>query len=47
MPINLPPEAIEAEQRYRAAKSVAERIACLEEFISTLRDEIENKLCDD
>jgi hypothetical protein len=36
MPINLPPEAIEAEQRYRAAKSVAEKIARLEEFISTI-----------
>jgi len=36
MPINLPPEAIEAERRYRAAKSVAERIACLEEFISAI-----------
>lgn len=36
MPVNLPPEAIEAERRYRAAKSVAEKIACLEEFISTI-----------
>jgi ribosome-interacting GTPase 1 len=36
MPLNLPPEAVEAEQRYRAAKSVAEKIACLEEFISTI-----------
>ena len=36
MPTNLPPEALEAEQRYRAAKSVAEKIACLEEFISTI-----------
>lgn len=36
MPTNLPPEAVEAEQRYRAAKSVAEKIACLEEFISTI-----------
>ena len=36
MPINLPPEALEAEKRYRAAKSVAEKIACLEEFISTI-----------
>ena len=36
MPLNLPPEAIEAEQRYRAAKSVAEKIARLEEFISTI-----------
>jgi len=36
MPTNLPPEALEAEQRYRAAKSVAEKIACLEEFISAI-----------
>jgi ribosome-interacting GTPase 1 len=36
MPTNLPPEALEAEQRYRAAKSVAEKIACLEEFISLI-----------
>jgi len=36
MPTNLPPEAIEAERRYRAAKSVAEKIARLEEFISTI-----------
>jgi len=36
MPTNLPPEALEAEQRYRAAKSVADKIARLEEFISTI-----------
>jgi ribosome-interacting GTPase 1 len=36
MPTNLPPEAVEAEQRYRAARSVAEKIACLEEFISAI-----------
>jgi len=36
MPTNLPPEALEAEQRYRAAKSLAEKIACLEEFISLI-----------
>jgi len=36
MPINLPPEAVEAEKRYRAAKSTEEKIACLEEFISTI-----------
>ena len=36
MPTNLPPEALEAEQRYRAAQSVAEKIACLEEFISAI-----------
>jgi ribosome-interacting GTPase 1 len=34
MPLNLPPEALKAEQRYRAAKSVADKI--LEEFISTI-----------
>lgn len=36
MPTNLPPEALEAEKRYREAKSIAEKIACLEEFISTI-----------
>jgi ribosome-interacting GTPase 1 len=36
MPTNLPPEAIAAEKRYRAARSPAEKIACLEEFISTI-----------
>ena len=36
MPTNLPPEAIDAERRYRAAKSVAEKIACLEEYISAI-----------
>jgi len=36
MPTNLPPEALEAEQRYRAAQSVAEKIASLEEFISAI-----------
>ena len=36
MPTNLPPEAIDAEERYRAAKSVAEKIACLEEYISLI-----------
>lgn len=36
MPLNLPPEALEAEKRYRAAQSVAEKIARLEEFISTI-----------
>ena len=36
MPTNLPPEAIDAERRYRAAKSVAEKIACLEEYISLI-----------
>ena len=36
MPTNLPPEAVEAERRYRAAKTTAERIVRLEEFISTI-----------
>lgn len=36
MPINLPPEALEAEKRYRAAKTTAEKIATLEEFIGTI-----------
>ncbi len=36
MPTNLPPEAIEAEKRYRAATSLTERIALLEEFIGTI-----------
>ena len=36
MPTNLPPEYFEAEQRYRAAESTAERIACLEELLSTI-----------
>ena len=36
MPINLPPAAVKAERRYRAARSVAQKIACLEEFISTV-----------
>jgi ribosome-interacting GTPase 1 len=36
MPTNLPPEAVEAERRYRAAKTTAEKIARLEEFISTI-----------
>ena len=36
MPLNLPPEALEAEERYRAAGSVAEKIIRLEEFLSTI-----------
>ncbi|MDY7041033.1 MAG: TGS domain-containing protein [Chloroflexota bacterium] len=36
MPTNLPPEALEAEQRYRAAKTTAEKIARLEEFIAAI-----------
>lgn len=36
MPTNLPPEYFEVEERYRAAESPAEKIACLEELISTV-----------
>jgi ribosome-interacting GTPase 1 len=36
MPTNLPPEALEAEQRYREARSLVEKIHCLEEFIGTI-----------
>jgi ribosome-interacting GTPase 1 len=36
MPTNLPPEYFEVERRYRAAESVGERIACLEELLSTI-----------
>ncbi len=36
MPTNLPPEALEAERRYRAAETLEERIACLEEYISAI-----------
>ncbi len=36
MPTNLPPEYFEVEQRYRAARSPAQKIALLEELISTI-----------
>lgn len=36
MPTNLPPEALEAEARYRAAKSPEEKIARLQEFIAAI-----------
>ena len=36
MPTNLPPEALDAEQRYRAAKSPTEKVACLEEFLGLI-----------
>ncbi len=36
MPTNLPPEYFEVDRRYRAAESVGEKIACLEELISTV-----------
>jgi ribosome-interacting GTPase 1 len=36
MPTNLPPEYFEAEKRYRAAESTAEKIARLEELMGTI-----------
>ncbi len=36
MPTNLPPEAQEAERRYRAAQTIDEKIATLEEYISAI-----------
>jgi ribosome-interacting GTPase 1 len=36
MPTNLPPEYFEVEKRYRAAGSTAEKIATLEELLSTI-----------
>jgi ribosome-interacting GTPase 1 len=36
MPTNLPPEYFEAEKRYRAAQSTAEKIARLEELMGTI-----------
>ena len=36
MPTNLPPEYFEVERRYRAAKSPAEKIACLHELLGTI-----------
>lgn len=36
MPTNLPPECFEAEKRYRAAQSTADKIARLEELIGTI-----------
>ena len=36
MPTNLPPEAVEAERRFRAAKSLDEKIARLEEYIGLI-----------
>jgi small GTP-binding protein len=36
MPTNLPPEYYDVEERYRAATSVPERIACLEEMLSVI-----------
>jgi ribosome-interacting GTPase 1 len=36
MPANLPPEYIEAEKRYRAAKNPTEKLACLEDMLTLL-----------
>jgi ribosome-interacting GTPase 1 len=36
MPTNLPPEYFEADKRYRAASSPAEKIACLEELLGII-----------
>lgn len=36
MPTNLPPEALEAERRYRAAQSHEEKVATLEEFLGLI-----------
>jgi len=36
MPTNLPPEYFEAEKRYKAAESPAEKAACLEDLIGTI-----------
>lgn len=36
MPANLPPDYFEIEERYRAAKSTAEKIACLQELLSII-----------
>jgi ribosome-interacting GTPase 1 len=36
MPTNLPPDALEAERRYREAETVEEKVACLEEYISLI-----------
>lgn len=36
MPTNLPPEYFEVEERYRAAQSIEEKTACLEELLSTI-----------
>ena len=36
MPTNLPPEYFEVEKRYRAARSPAEKIACLQELLGTI-----------
>ena len=36
MPTNLPPEAVEAERRYREASTPADKIACIEELLALI-----------
>ena len=36
MPTNLPPDALEAERRYRAAETIEDKIATLEEYIGRI-----------
>jgi ribosome-interacting GTPase 1 len=36
MPTNLPPEYFEADKRYRAAQTTADKITCLEELLGTI-----------
>ncbi len=36
MPTNLPPEYFQADRRFREAQTLAERVTCLEELISTV-----------
>ncbi len=36
MPLNLPPDALEAQQRYREAETIEEQVATLEEFLSLI-----------
>lgn len=36
MPTNLPPEAVEAEKRYRAAQTAGEKVTTLEEYIGAI-----------
>ena len=36
MPTNLPPDALQAEKRYREAETLEDRIACLEEYIGLI-----------
>ena len=36
MPANLPPDYFEAEKRYRAAKTPAEKLACLEDMLTIM-----------